>query len=103
MNPFELPWSPATPELANPSRRIAVHIVNHALASADDVTRTIVFLRGRLHYFAQQLPEDWQQAVRIDDRGQALSSAERNRLRAALAPHAVSFFTEPLSSWLSTS
>jgi hypothetical protein len=98
-----LSWSPATPELANTSRQIAVHVVNHALTSADSVAKTIVFLRGRLHYFGQQLPPGWQQTVRIDDRGQVISADDRTRLRAALAPHPVSFFTEPLPSWLSTS
>ena len=103
MNPLALTWSTATPELSNHTRQIAIHVINHDLASPVSVNRTIRFVTARIAYFSTQLPKGWQQAIRIDDRGQEMAPSERERLRSALAPHSVSFFTEPMPAWLITS
>jgi hypothetical protein len=78
---FGLAWGKVTPELANDERRIALHVVNHRLATAEDLRLNVAFLRSRVRWFALHLPAGWVQWVRFDDTGQPIPASYRQALR----------------------
>ena len=88
MIPDRLDWGRVTPEFANTDKRIAVHVFNHSLESAEAVDRTIRFVQGRLAWHALQIPDGFTQWVSFDDRGQSLLSGWRDRIRDGLAEQA---------------
>jgi len=85
LDPFTLDWNAITPDLYNKEDKHAVHIVNHDLESADNVARTVRFLRARARYFARHLPADGKQTAFVDVRGQRVSPAHREMLARGLA------------------
>lgn len=85
MDPFDLDWGAATPELTNESNRLALHVINHDLESPANVQRTLRFLAARSRWFARHLPAGWRQQVVVDDRGQEPAPGAREALRGALA------------------
>jgi hypothetical protein len=56
LDPFELDWGAATPELVSKDRRLALQVVNHDLTDPVNVRRT-----------ARDRPVGWRQRVVIDD------------------------------------
>ena len=84
-DPLVLDWGQATVELSHSRERLAVHVLNHRLASEDDDVRTLRFLRARLRWYGQNLPQGFRQRVVIDDRGQSVPASTKLRLRNACA------------------
>ena len=80
-DPHSLDWGPITPDVYVDAQKLAVYVVNHDLESAENVARTIRFLRARVRHHAPHLPEGSVQLVHYDDRGQSVTS----RSRAVLA------------------
>ena len=83
VDPFTWDWGPITSDLYDAERQLAIHVVIHELGAADDVARTIRFLRARLRRHALVLPAETTQVVHVDDRGQQLAPETRAALRRA--------------------
>jgi len=81
-SPLDLSWGEVTPELVDDASGIALHVINHNLATPHDVAINVAFLRSRVRWFRRHLPRGWAQWVRFDDRGQDLSESTRQSLRA---------------------
>ncbi|HVJ21524.1 MAG TPA: hypothetical protein VM686_39205 [Polyangiaceae bacterium] len=95
-------WTKVTPEVMDEKQRLAVHVVNHSLESAENRQRTVRFLRARVAHYVIQLPLGWTQVLMLDDRAQAVSPRDRAELQAALAPTKVTFLSESRPGWPST-
>jgi hypothetical protein len=95
-DPLLLDWGQATVELSHPSKRVAVHVINHQLATQDDVVRNLRFICGRLRWFRRNLPQGFRQVVVIDDRGQSIADSIKLRFRKVCAGELakVSFLSE---------
>jgi hypothetical protein len=93
-DPFSLDWGPITPDVFVDARRMAVHVVNHELESAENVRRTLRFVRARIRHHAPHLPPGSAQVVNFDDRGQALTDETRDSLRTLADVAQVAFTTE---------
>ena len=85
MNPLDLEWGTATPEFVADDSSTAIHVINHALADEAQLSRNLSFLRGRVAFFAQQLPAGMKQHVIFDDRGQNIPVNIRERFRTSVA------------------
>ena len=84
MDPLDLEWGTATPELVTDDSSTAIHVVNHALTDDAQLTRNLTFIRGRVAFFARQLPVGMEQHIIFDDRGQDIPGHIRNSFREAL-------------------
>ena len=84
MNPLDLEWGTATPEFVADDSSTAIHVINHALEDTAQLTRNLMFIRGRLAFFARQLPIGMKQHVIFDDRGQNIPKVIRDALRRSL-------------------
>jgi hypothetical protein len=102
LDPMDLEWGTATPELLNPDHGIALHVLNLSLESSENVRRAIRFALARVRYYEKQLPAGWRQAIRLDDRGQQIGESTREQIKRAFSADCVSFFTEPNPKWLTT-
>jgi hypothetical protein len=95
IDPFDLRWGEAiNPDLFDPDANLAIHAISHALESDAAVTRTIRFLRARIRYHDRGLPPGMRQVVAINDHHQAITAANRRRLRDAFPGVRVEFGTE---------
>ncbi|MBN8603013.1 MAG: hypothetical protein J0M26_18395 [Planctomycetes bacterium] len=83
MNPLDLDWGTATPEFVSRDSSTAIHVINHALENDVQLNRNMSFIRGRIAFFARQLPSGMKQHVIFDDRGQNIPSSIRDSLREA--------------------
>lgn len=84
IDPLDLEWGTATPELVNSDSGVAVHVVNHSLLDSGQLERNVIFLRSRIAFFERHLPPGMRQHVILDDRGQNIPAQIRQSLRAAL-------------------
>jgi hypothetical protein len=84
MNPLDLEWGTATPELVADDSSTAIHVINHALEDAAQLTRNLIFVRGRFAFFARHLPTGMKQHIIFDDRGQNIPEDIRDALRRSL-------------------
>lgn len=84
MNPLDLPWGTAPPEFIAGDSSAAIHVINHSLADAAQLNRNLTFIRGRVAFFARQLPSGMKQHIIFDDRGQNIPSDIRAELRRSL-------------------
>ncbi len=87
-------WIKVTPELMNDEQKLAVHVVNHSLETAENRLRTVRFLRARVLHYVMRLPLGWTQVLMLDDRTQSVTPRDRAELQAALAPTHVTFLSE---------
>ena len=85
MNPLDLEWGTATPEFVTDDSSTAIHVINHALENENQLSRNLSFIRGRVAFFARQLPSGMKQHIIFDDRGQNIPGSVRDSFRAALA------------------
>ena len=85
MNPLELEWGTATPEFLASDSLTAIHVITHAIEDRDRLIRNLVFLRGRVAFFARHLPVEMSQHVIFDDRGQDIPADIRETLRSSMA------------------
>ncbi len=85
MNPLDLEWGTATPEFVTEDSSTAIHVINHALSDDAQLARNIAFLRGRIAFFARQLPAGMTQHVIFDDRGQNVPESIRASFRGSMA------------------
>jgi hypothetical protein len=83
VDPFALDWGSITPDVVSKDET-AIHVVNHALGDDVAIERTLRFVAARMALFARHLPPTMRQAVIVDDRGQAVSSRARSRIRERL-------------------
>jgi hypothetical protein len=79
-DPFTLDWGPITPDFYNREQNHAIHVVNHLL-EADNIARTLRFLRARVRNFNRHLPDGAQHTAFFEDRGQVVTDT----IRATLA------------------
>ncbi len=86
MNPLNLEWGAATPELIAYDSSCAVHVINHALTDEAQLNRNLAFIRGRVAFFERHLPMGATQRIIFDDRGQSIASCIREALREAITP-----------------
>jgi hypothetical protein len=89
IDPFAMEWGPATVELYSSERKLAVHVFNHDLTSEEAVRKSLRFAIARVRWFSKQLPEGTMQAIRFDDRGQALANTARETIKSVLASYLV--------------
>ena len=85
MNPLDLEWGTATPELTAPDASCAVHVINHALPNDAQLKRNLAFIRGRVAFFERHLPRGCMQRIIFDDRGQNIAPNIRESFREAIA------------------
>lgn len=81
MNPLDLEWGKATPEFVSDDSSTAIHVINHSLTDDDQLSRNLAFVRGRVAFFARQLPTGMQQHIIFDDRGQDIPARIRSSFR----------------------
>jgi len=84
MNPLDLEWGTATPEFVAEDSSTAIQVINHALENVAQLTRNSTFIRGRVAFFARQLPTGMKQHIIFDDRGQNIPKDIRDALRRSL-------------------
>ena len=85
MNPLDLTWGTATPEFVAEDSSTAIHVINHALADEAQMVRNIAFVRGRVAFFARQIPADMTQLIIFDDRGQNVPADIRDKFRTSIS------------------
>jgi hypothetical protein len=85
MNPLDLEWGTATPEFVAEASSTAIHVINHALTDDAQLARNLTFVRGRVAFFARQLPAEMKQHIIFDDRGQSIPVDIRERFRNSVA------------------
>jgi len=98
LDPFSLAWGPhITPDITSRDQ-VAILLVAHELESPANIDRTIRFIRARIRHQARHLPPTLRQGVHVEDRGQEVTPAVRDRLRAAFAGTVefVNFTTETM-------
>ncbi len=84
MNPLDLEWGTATPEFVADDSSTAIHVINHAFEDDTQLTRNLLFIRGRVAFFARQLPAGMKQHIIFDDRGQNIPVTVRDSFRESL-------------------
>ncbi len=84
MNPLDLEWGTATPEFVADDSSTAIHVINHALEDDEQLARNLMFIRGRVAFFARQLPAGMKQHIIFDDRGQSIPHQIRDSFRRSL-------------------
>ena len=89
MNPLDLEWGTATPEFVADDSSTAIHVINHALDDDTQLARNLAFIRGRVAFFARQLPAGMNQHIIFDDRGQNIPHRIRDTFRRSLTPIAL--------------
>lgn len=88
MNPLDLAWGTATPEFVSSDSSTAIHVINHALKDAEQLTRNLMFIRGRVAFFTRHLPTGMKQHIVFDDRGQNIPKDIRDALQQSLSSFA---------------
>ena len=66
MNPLDLEWGTATPEFVTDDSSTATHVINHAITDDAQLARNLTFVRGRVAFFARQLPHGMKQHIIFD-------------------------------------
>ncbi len=84
MNPLDLEWGTATPEFVAGDSSTAIHVINHAISDDVQLSRNLAFVRGRVAFFARQLPAGMKQHILFDDRGQDIPGYIRDTFRESL-------------------
>jgi hypothetical protein len=80
-DPLDFDWGAASVDIYNEERKLAVHIVNHELATAEQLARSVRFVRARIRHHTRCLPQGTSHIVHVEDRDRVVDKAE---LRAGI-------------------
>lgn len=76
----KLDWGQVTPESSNLITNSFTYIYNHDLSSSEKIDRAIRFIIGRLLHYEKHLPQNPNQIIKIDIRGQQISESTCNHI-----------------------
>ena len=85
---LSMDWGEFTPEFSRGNEM--VHVLNHCIATPEDVRRTVQFIVSRIQWCNTYLRNEFLHTVVIDDVGQRVSDETRELIRNEIKDHAAS-------------
>lgn len=77
-------WGNITPEIYSEEKNCVIHIYNHSLSGTENISRTIRFAAGRIHWFKEYLSLECSHEIVFDDRGQDVDDRTRDMISKSL-------------------